>query len=226
MMKTTVIYFFIFFLSLQVFAAEPSIESNSRYFTKEKIYNTNHFALNDYLEFSVFDMSKLVVTLSGRQIDLKTLLPAPATNTKTQKQIEPPTLPLNPLAEGLAQALPEVPKSFYKSLKNNLIKNRVPVALYATTAPNYAMPIKLYVKLISIDSPVATTNKKGVVEQEVTFKIYGQLKDKKTDAILMRFYDHVAIDFMQAGKNNWHTTIDAAAVKLMDDLAQFMKSKY
>ena len=244
-MKKIIFYGFILLLALPAFAAKnPIKEAPSKYFTKEKVFTTDTFALNDYLEFSVFDMSKLVVTIAGQSISVQTLLAKPAEPTPVPVQatdkkgktraaspkpavaLSPPPIPLSPLAQDFARILPDLPKAFYKNLKRALAEVRVPITLYAASAPSYAKPIKLYVKLLTIDVPPVTTNKKGVRLQDVTFKIYGQLKDQKSDKVLLRFYDSAAAQYAADVSGALNEAVESMAGKTMQDLAQYLKSRY
>jgi hypothetical protein len=97
--------------------------------------------------------------------------------------------------------------------------------LYAKDAPSFASPIKLYVKLKKISLGQTYVDKKGRKIQPIAIKIYGQLKEKKTDKLLTRFYDSEAIEFA-VGAGEAGAAMDAVSNKMMQDLALFMKTMY
>jgi hypothetical protein len=201
----------------------------SRFFAEQKEYTETLYALNDYVEFSVFDMSKLNLFINSKKVELRPLAEPTAELNAGERQETPAPAP-EPRTESQAEReikaiFPDIPKFFYKQLKAGLWKNKVPVTLYATNSPAYAKPIQLYVKLKKISLAPSYTGKKGESVQPVGIKIYGQLKDKNDGKILMRFYDVQTAEF-SLGQNGAGPAFDAMAAKMMDNLAAYMKTKY
>lgn len=199
----------------------------SRFFAEQKEYTDALYALNDYVEFSVFDMSKLNLFINSKKIELRpqtepddgvkqeTLAQAQTSEPRTESQAE----------REIKAIFPDIPKYFYKQLKTGLWKHKVPVTLYATDSPVYARPIRLYVKLKKISLAPSYTGKKGESIQPVGIKIYGQLKEKNGEKLLTRFYDVQTAEF-PLGQNAAGEAFDAMAAKMMDNLAAYMKTKY
>lgn len=194
----------------------------SKFFSKQKSYSEDLYVSNDFLEFSVFDMSKLGLFVNAKKVDLTPDLAAAAAGT-TPLQVT--TKAAATPEKEIKEILSEIPKFFYKNLKNQIYHNKVPVTLYAKDAPSFASPIKLYVKLKKISLGQTYVDKKGRKIQPIAIKIYGQLKEKKTDKLLTRFYDSEAIEFA-VGAGEAGAAMDAVSNKMMQDLALFMKTMY
>jgi hypothetical protein len=167
-------------------------------------------------------MSKLGLFVNAKKVDLTPDLAAAAAGT-TPLQVT--TKAAATPEKEIKEILPEIPKFFYKNLKNQIYHNKVPVTLYAKDAPSFASPIKLYVKLKKISLGQTYVDKKGRKIQPIAIKIYGQLKEKKTDKLLTRFYDSEAIEFA-VGAGEAGAAMDAVSNKMMQDLALFMKTMY
>lgn len=199
-------------------------ELPSKYFSKQKTYSEGLYVLNDFLEFSVFDMSKLGLFVNAEKVDLSSVaapqdaVPAAETLPVTQRTA-------SESEKEIKAILSEIPKFFYKNLKNQIYRNKVPVTLYAKDSPPFANPLKLYVKLKKISLGQTYVDKKGRTLQPVAVKIYGQLKEKKTDKLLTRFYDTETIEFA-VGAGEASAAMNVVSDKMMQDLALYMKSMY
>lgn len=209
-------------LSFSSVTKASGVDVASKLFSKQKTYSENLYVLNDFLEFSVFDMSKLGLFVNAEKVDLTPeLATATASATPSQETARTASTPEKEIKE----ILTEIPRLFYKNLKTQVYLNKVPVTLYAKDAPAFANPIKLYVKLKKISLGQGYVDKKGRTLQPVAIKIYGQLKEKKTDKLLTRFYDSEAIEFV-VGAGEASAAMDALSNKMMQDLALFMKTMY
>lgn len=225
-------------------ATDTSTDLGSRFFTKQVVYSDENYVLNDYLEFSVFDMSKMDFYDGEVKVNLKPVQPTSLNQPQTKKPsqtdsryvnidtvppavLEPSPTPTAPTGreDEVRTLLPEIPKYFYKNLKSAIVSNKVPITLDASNSPSYAKPLKLYIKLkkISLENP--KSSKKGVTVQPVTLLIYGQIKDKASEKILTRFYDQETAEF-NVGEQNVATAIGAISQKMMLDLAGFLRTKY
>lgn len=205
------------FAAAFVTTAASAQETAPRFFTEQKEYSDAPYVLNDYLEFSVFDMSKLNLFINSQKIDLRPTEPPPGgvAVPQTESQAE----------REIKAILPEIPKFFYKELKARIFKHKVPVTLFATDSPSYARPVKLYVKLKKISLAPGYTDKKGIALQPVGIKIYGQLKEKAGDKVLVRFYDAQTAEF-PLGQDQAGAAFNAMAAQMMDNLARYLKTKY
>jgi hypothetical protein len=213
------------FCALSASAMAAGVDIESKFFTKQKVYSEDTYAMSDYLEFSVFDMSKLNLFINSKKIELKPQTPEkPITDTRTGA-VEEPLVPMSTAEKEIRAILPEIPKSFYKNLKKQLLLSKVPVTLYASHAPAYARPIKLYIKLKKVSLGASHAGRKGEILQPVSIKIYGQLKDKLADKLLTRFYDEESTEYV-VESNQAVQAFEALSDKMMTDLVQFLKTKY
>lgn len=222
-MKSTAILFLgLCFLSPAARAGTP--EPAAQFFTEQKIYTDAHYVLNDYLEFSVFDMSRMNLLVNSKPVDLR---PAQTPETVARDAAAVASVPpIESRSEReIKSVLADIPKYFYKSLKKQILNSRVPVTLYAADSPAFAKPIQLYVKLKKISLAASETDKKGASIQPIGIKIYGQLKEKTSDKILLRFYDTGTTAFV-LGENQAGAAIAAVADDMMGHLADFLKTRY
>ena len=158
--------------------------------------------LKDYLEFSVFDMSQM----------------------KLIDDNENTPIALNPKAE-ITSFLKEMPKSFFRSLQSQIVRQKVPLTVYASQAPEHANPLKLYIKIKRIHLLPAKQDRDSQWVQPIFLRIYGQIKDKKSGKILARYYDSQTSEFL-LGKNQAQPMFESLADGLMRDLALFLKTRY
>lgn len=196
-------YFFLMglFMALTpvVRAATDGIITKDKYFDALKPYADKDLVLNDYLEFSVFDLS-----------EIKFLDETIHKTSSGQTEIK--------------EILPEVPKYFYRALKREILRQKVPVTLFPTDSPAHAKPIQLYVKIKLIHLK-ATVTEKDVLFQPVLLRIYGELKDKKTGLTLTKFYDSAQSKFVLGAKKA-DVVFQNMSQELMMDLAGFLRTKY
>lgn len=207
------------FLPISVFAVSEDV--GSKYFEKHKLYTEELYVLKDYLEFSVFDMSQMkLIDDSGASKGQETVL----LKEGQAPQTENISTTLNPKEE-ITSFLKEIPKSFFRSLQSQIVKQKVPLTVYANEAPEYASPLKLYIKIKRIHLASAKQDQSGQWVQPIFLRIYGQIKDKKSGKILMRYYDSQSSEFL-LGKDQVKPTFEFLADHLMRDLALFLKTKF
>lgn len=182
----------------------------SKFFDKQMLFNEDLYVLHDVLEFSVFDLSEVeIVDESGSaQVKLST-----TTNFSGKTEIE--------------NALTDIPKYYYKSLKSEILRKMVPVTLYPKDAPAYAKPLKLAIKLKKIHLKPVRVNDDGNYVQPIQMRIYGQIKDKKTDEVLTRFYDSDSAEFVLGSDPDvLRQLLSDLSHNMMQDFAMFLKSQY
>ena len=218
-------------------AAEGGAPETS-FFDKQKNYTDELYVLKDYLEFAVFDMSQMeVVDHSGT----KKYVPPVVVEDKKPAVKGPKGAPAQP-AEALSDATPEdgrtisaetevrnnltkAPKFFFQSLRRQMLSQNVPVTVCSKDAPDYANPIKLYIKIKKITLYPVEINKKGEYNQPISLLIYGQIKDKRTGKILTRYYDSARTSFVLT-KNQAVPALASLAENLMGGLVQFLSTRY
>lgn len=200
----------------------------SSFFDKQKIYTDELYVLKDFLEFSVFDLAEMeVFDQSGTKKYVDPQTEPVATGQKpVLTEPGPQTLESGLSAEAeIRKILPESPKFFFKALKSALSRQAVPVTVYATEAPDYANPIKLYVKIKKIHLHPVEIDREGNYNQPLEIRIYGQIKDKRSGKILTRYYDSARGTFTLK-KNQAAQAFELAANDLMAALASFLKTRY
>ena len=191
------------FVSIPVQSAvsfEPQIVK-SKHFESLKLYSEKDFVLKDALEFSIFDMS-----------DIKFI------NNSTVSEN------FNALKE-VNTVLESFPKHFYANLKNQIIEQRVPVTLYSDASPSYTKPLKLYIKIKRIHLAPRVENNDGTYTQPLSLRIYGQIKDKKNDQTLVKFYDSAQAEFVLGGKDA-SLAVSDLTMSLMKNLSLYLRTKY
>lgn len=219
------------------FAAETDSAKISQVFDDIKIVTDKDYILHDFIEFSIFDMAEMKI-VNDTPLAPELIPPAPppvlapkkkgkkvkiASIKEDAKKIE---LPPSTIGEKeIRDNLTILPKYFYKSLKQAILSNKIPVTLYPKDAPGFSKPIVLYIKVKSLHFAPEAKDKTGQNIQPFTLRIYGQIKDKQADQVLMKFYDSVTLEF-STGTGQAQPTLANASVKLMQDLAQYLKSKY
>lgn len=184
-------------------AATEGIVIKDKYFDALKPYTEKDFVLNDYLEFSVFDLSEIKFLDEAGDTNLQ---------KKSSGQTE------------IKEILPEVPKYFYRALKREILKQKVPVTLFPTDSPADTKPIQLYVKIKLIHLK-ATLTEKDAISQPVLVRVYGELKEKKTGLTLAKFYDSAQSRFI-LGTEGAQIAFQDMSQELMTDLAGFLRTKY
>lgn len=200
----------------------------ARYFSSVKVYADREYVLNDVVEFALFDMSEATI-LDG---DLPApIVPAPAANKTTVKSTGT-TAAANPMnidvSVGLGELRPEfakLPKTFYAALKGEILDNAVPVTLYATKIPSYAKPLALSIKVKTIRVGQPFRDKLLNEAQTVAVKIFGELTDKKSGELILRFYDVAQTD-LSTGKDEAKIVLEKISQELMQHLALYLKTKY
>ena len=93
--------------------------SKADFFEASKVYQDKDYALNDVIEFSIFDMSEVKFLNESDKDSLQ----------KTK------------------DSLMKLPKLFYQNLKNEILTEQVPVTLYPSDAPEHTKPLKLSIKV-------------------------------------------------------------------------------
>lgn len=209
----TIILFFIF--TTKIAHAQAPID----FFTLSKIYTDDLYVLFDYLEFSVFDMSRTEVSVENNNISLLKTSPA-------NMSVMPPLPADSPLIEEVKKSISLLPKSFYKTLKFYIGIEKIPVTLCSMNPPAFARPLKLYVKLKSVTIFEKRINAKGKSTRDVSLKIYGQIKDPTEDRVLVRFYDIQDEVWLESEGESLQQVMDRASGKLMADFGKFLKTKY
>lgn len=207
------------FFSFSAHAVSGNVDS--KYFEKQKLYTEELYVLKDYLEFSVFDMSQMkLIDDSDISKGQETIVLKEGQTPQTENTSE-----ILNSKEEVTSFLKEIPKSFFRSLQSHIVKQKVPVTVYASQAPEYANPLKLYIKIKRIHLASAKQDQNGQWVQPIFLHIYGQIKDKKSGKILMRYYDSQSSEFL-LGKDQVKSTFEFLADNLMRDLALFLQTKY
>lgn len=205
-MKRSIILILVlhFLLWTQMSLAATQSEYNTEFFEAAKIYTQKDYALNDALEFSIFDMSEIKILNDAKEI-------------KTDKVVS-----------GLAEVnsiLEKLPRIFYRKLKKEILTNKVPVKLYAAEAPSYSKALELQIKIKTIYLKETLTHVSGSHLQPITMRIFGQITDKATNEVLIKFYDFDSAEFL-LGKEEAKKTFDKMAGKMMKNLALFLRAQY
>ncbi|MFH1356565.1 MAG: hypothetical protein ABII18_05465 [bacterium] len=214
-MKRLVTLFFLLslvFLHTTALAKEPKVAKN-KYFDAIKVYFDKDHALNDTIEFAVFDMSDTKIINDSPRI---------ATNEKPDDENQNSSLSAQ---EEIQASLDTLPKYFYQSLKQYILANNVPVTLFPSKSPEYALPLKLYIKVKRIHLKPFTRNAQGQYGQPVEMRIYGQIKDEKTGKTLIKYYDAATSHFV-LGNKQAPKALASITQLLMSDLALYLKTKY
>ena len=193
----------------------------SKFFDKQMMFNDDLYVLHDVLEFSVFDISEVEIKNESGATEVK----VSSLDTAGQPK-EELVAAFNGKAE-IENALPEIPKYFYKSLKSEILRKTVPVTLYPKDAPGYSKPLKLAIKLKKIELLPVHLNSDGNYVQPVQMRIYGQIKDKKSDEVLTRFYDSDSTEFVLGSDPAiLSQALNKMSEHMMQDFAMFLKSQY
>lgn len=171
----------------------------SKIFDKQMVFSDENYVLHDVLEFSVFDISEVSINDD--------------TDIKNKELIE--------------SQLGEVPRYFYKALKKEIHLQQVPVTLYPKDSPSYTKPIKFAVKLKKIQIKTQSINETGERVAVLQMQIYGQIKDKKTEMVLTRFYDSDSVELVLGQSSDaMNQALNDVSSKLMRDVSLFLKSQY
>lgn len=206
-------------------ATKAAVVSEPSFFDKHKTYTDELYVLKDYLEFTVFDLSQMqVVDRSGTA---KYVPEEQKEKTVEELAGDLPTLGLVQTSSEteIRQAIDAAPKLFFAALKHQIQDKKVPVTLYATGAPDYANPIKLYIKIKEVLLHPVEISKTGEYFQPLVVRIYGQIKDKRSGKILIRYYDSAQTRFALK-KKQANAAFDMVARDLMGGLAEFLKTRY
>ena len=236
-MKELLLILALLLCAVPVEAAEGGAPGVS-FFDKQKNYTDELYVLKDYLEFAVFDMSQMeVIDRSGTKKyvppvvveDKKTAPKGPkgvlALPTETLSEVAPEDSRTISAETEVRNNLAEVPKFFFQSLRRLMLSQNVPITVCSKDAPDYANPIKLYIKIKKITLYPVEINKKGDYNQSILLLIYGQLKDKRTGKILTRYYDSARTSFVLT-KNQVAPAFASLAEDLMGGLVQFLSTRY
>lgn len=196
----------------------------SKYFDKQMVYVDRLYVLNDILEFSIFDISKVeIVDESGSaEIKITGIEVGESETAAPQTQVAS----LSGKVE-VQNALPEIPKYFYKNLKQQILDLDVPLTLIPKNPPEYARPIKLSVKLKKVYLAPVKIDNDGNYVQPLSMKIYAQLKEQKSGTVLTRYYDSASSEFLLGvGPEALQTALNKISHRLTRDLSLFLRSKY
>lgn len=208
-----------------VLSAAKTDVSEPSFFDKHKTYTDELYVLKDYLEFTVFDLSQMqVVDTSGTAKYVPEEQQEKMAEELTGDLPEPVQVQTSSETE-IRQAIDAAPKLFFAALKHQIQDKKVPVTLYATGAPDYANPIKLYIKIKEIRLQPVEISKTGEYFQPVVVRIYGQIKDKRSGKILIRYYDSAQTRFVLK-KKQATMAFELVAEDLMGGLAGFLKTRY
>lgn len=169
----------------------------TEFFEAAKTYVDKDYALNDVVEFSIFDMSEV----------------------KFINELDDATL------EKTKNALMTLPKLFYQNLKKAVFSELVPVTLYPSDAPAHTKPLKLAIKIKSIELKPITGEERELPTPSVSLRMYGQIEDKKTGEVLLKFYDSGS-EVFSTDSEDAGVIYDKISAKIMKNLALFLKSKY
>lgn len=196
-MKSFIFLALIFFVvSFSALGAEKT-PNNMEFFEASKTYVDKDYALNDVMEFAIFDMSEVKFINESDE----------ATLQKTKEN------------------LAKLPKSFYQNLKNEVISQAVPITLYPSNAPAHTKPLALSIKIKSLHLKTTVADSTEPPAQSVTMRIFGQIEDKKTGEALIKFYDSTS-DVILSPSEDVAVIYDKISGKMMKNLALFLKSKY
>lgn len=179
------------------------------FFDAVKMGADREYVFNDVIEFSLFDMSEIKFINDSKEVVV--------TREGQRKKIK--------ALDEAQSVLLELPRQFYKSLKGHILAGEVPVTLYPANSPAYAKPLELFVKIKRIHLKPHHALDENSYVQPVSMRIFGQIKDKKSGEILIKFYDVHEASF-QLGKNAATGAFDELANRLMHDLAAYLKTKY
>lgn len=219
----TVLFFIVlFFAPTLAHAAEPTIEpkeESSKFFDALRVYSKHDFVLNDVVEFAVFDMSEVSLINDATEI----LNDATASATVTASADATSSQILNGLAETKAE-FTRLPKVFYRNLKDAILTQNVPVTLFSGKVPAYAKALELTVKIKRINIK-STIKENSHYTQPIAVRIFGQITDKKTGEVLIKYYDTAEASFL-LGQSKAIEAFDVVAQALMQDLALYLKTKY
>ncbi len=212
----------------QVLAA-PVIDPE-KLFDAVKVFTDKVLVLNDFIEFSEFDLSE--VKFINDQAPITVLPPVIVQKIQPKKKgakkafvQPPPPLPLTGVEAEVRGILSTLPQAFYVGLKRQIYLNKIPVTLYPKETPGFAKPLKLYVKIKKLHIKQPVTQSDGSQVEQVELRIYGQLKDKQADAAILKYYDSENV-FFALDRQEASGAFAAAADRLMRDLALYLKLRY
>jgi hypothetical protein len=184
-----------------------------------KVYTDKLLVMNDFIEFSEFDMSEIKFVNEAAPIGVSSTGQAiPGGSDAASAQ----TLDGEAEIKALYDKLPQY---FYVNLKREIYRNNLPVTLFPTQPPAFSKPIKLLIKIKKINLKPYEIQKSGNYLQPVSLRIYGQIKDKETDTVLLKYYDTENGSFT-LGHGEAAQTIQIMIEKLMRDLVLYLKPKY
>lgn len=196
-MKSLIFAALVFFVvSFSAFGAEKT-SPNTEFFEASKTYVDKDYALNDVIEFAIFDMSEVKFINESDEDTLQ----------KTKEN------------------LVKLPKFFYQNLKNEVVSQAVPITLYPSSAPKHTKPLALSIKIKSLHLKTTLADSAETRTQSVTMRIFGQIEDKKTGEALIKFYDSTS-DVISSPSEDVGVIYDKISGNMMKNLALFLKSKY
>lgn len=116
--------------------------------------------------------------------------------------------------------LKKLPQVFYQNLKAQIYSNEVPVEL-SNKPQSYSNPLTLSVKIKEVHLKESGNSN----QQDVSIKVFFELKDKKTDKVLLQIYDSATSSYLPQTE-----TIQVAfqnmGVELMGDFTEYLHSLY
>ncbi len=206
-MKKTFLVLCLILLSTPAFAAKAQA---NKYFDSLTVALERNYALNDTVEFSVFDLSEMQVI--NDDPDIKDLVTAP-------ESVELPT------ESQIAPVFKDFARYFYANLKKQILEQQVPVTLTAGNLPDYAKPLSLSIKVNQVHFKALQADKKGYKFLPVVVNVSGEIKDKFSDELLFSFTDSVET-MLPTDASKPEDVLNQAAGLLMKDFALFLKSQY
>lgn len=228
-----IFFLLILFSTSRVFAVE---KIDNTYFRNQKILSETPYIYHDFIEFTVFDMSdlKLIYTKGSE----KKSVPMTVVTEKVKKQLADKKVKEKLISdlskigknylykpEDLQVQFKNAPKYFYKSLKQKIFDNKVPVTLVPKTSPSYANPIELYIKIKKVEIMPVVMSKNGNKEQTLKLSISGKLTEKVSFKSLTEFQDELLFTVKES-KNNKEEFFPIVADHFMNRLTKFLRTKY
>jgi hypothetical protein len=206
-----------------------AVDRNDAFFDAVKVYSEKVLVLNDFIEFSEFDMSEIkfendTAPLLQDPNIVTPSMPVPSGQGVLAQQPQAGGIAFDALGE-VRSVLDKLPQDFYAGLKREIYRNKLPVTLYPKDAPSFAKPLKFYVKIKKIHILPYVIQKNGDYQQPVELRIYAQLTDKATDQVILKYYDAETAMFT-LGKNQAGDAFAGAAQKMMRDFVVYLKTRY
>lgn len=213
--------FIILLLLTAIFVISPTqAKKKPAFFDAQKTLSDRDFVLNDSLEFALFDMSEIKLVNDSRKI--KVVNTKKNTKSKDSKDVKNIISALKETQDKLEK----LPSYFYKSLDSQILKQMVPVTLFPDNSPSYTKPLQLYIKVKRIHLKPNFLSDDGLTYiQPFHMYIYGQIADKKSKEVLIKFYDSAKCSF-KLKHNKVINCFKDTSNQLMQDLALYLRTKY